>query len=196
MIRIICITAICILCISSCKQTTEARINKAVRKHQNGKTQEAIAIYTDLINESPKLQLPYINRGYCYMETREYKKAYDDFNRIISLQTIGNFIFTLNPNSPVASEEARMQIDYDDAFYERAIAKIYLDSINGGHKDMRRLINKGYYKKGLCIMWQGITWVLADSTNKGCAIMENAKLHVNSKEDLEEINDNIMFYCN
>ena len=99
-------TVILLLFFVSCKQTNEQMTSKGIKLYNKEKYKEAIGIYTNVLNNNSKLQLAYYYRGLCYIETKEYLKALNDFNSIINLKTLGggNFIWELNPNSIVADE--------------------------------------------------------------------------------------------
>lgn len=102
---------------ASCRQTNEQLLDEAYRLSQQKKYNEAIKIYTEVIRRNKKLQLAYYNRGFAYTATKQYGKALADFDKIMSLQTRGNWIVTRNKDIPYASEEIRDQIPYADALY-------------------------------------------------------------------------------
>ena len=115
------------LVLSSCKMTNEQLFDEAYNLTKKNQFDKAIEIYTKLLVRNNKLQLVYFNRGYCYYSMKEYKKALDDFNQIVYLQTGGGqIIFTLNSNSPYANEESKYQVEYHDVLYQRAQVYFYL----------------------------------------------------------------------
>jgi tetratricopeptide (TPR) repeat protein len=181
----------------SCKQSNEELINKGVKLHNKGKYKEAIALYTKALSKNNKLQLAYYNRGLCYIETEDYFKSLNDFNTILKLKTPGegNFIFELNPNSPVADEEARTQIPYDDALYQRAQVKWHLDSLLSSYQDFQRLVDRGYKEKVLCILWQADIWHDSEKEETACEYAQRARKLAVRKDEVDESEKSVKLYC-
>ena len=178
----------------SCKQTNEELVNEGVHLAKQKKYKEAIKFYTKAINQNNKLQLAYYDRGFSFTGLKDYPNALNDFNKVLSLQTHGDFIFTENPNSPFASEEARMQVPYNDALYQRALVKYYMDSIESSFHDFQKLINENYEKSN-CLLWQGSLLIKNGNTKKACECFENAKQFAINNDDTLQANEMIKIHC-
>ena len=94
-------------------------LDKAYNLSKEKKYDEAIEVYNKVIKSNNKLQLAYYNRGFSYLATKHYDNALWDFNKVMDLQTHGSFIMTYNQDSPFADEEAKAQVPYNDALYQR-----------------------------------------------------------------------------
>jgi hypothetical protein len=179
----------------SCKQTNEQLLDKGYKLSKQKKYDKAIKIYTEVINRNDKLQLAYYNRGFAYIATKQYNNALADFNKVMSLQTFGDIIMTYNQDSPIADEEARAQVPYDDALYQRAQVKYFMDSLASSFTDFQVLVNKGYQEKSNCILWQGTICVRGGKADKGCEYFEKAKQFALTDEDKKEADEMITTYC-
>ena len=188
------ITIIVLVFFNSCKESNEELIDRAISYKMQGKFAEAISIYTDIINKNSKLQVPYYNRGLCYVEVNDFSKALADFNKVMSLQEIGSFRFTYNEESPLASEVARAQVPYNDALYQRAQVLCNMDSIKSSYRDFRVLVDENYEKSN-CLLWQGILWIKGGDKKKACNLFNQAKKFALNEQDLEEANKFITEYC-
>ena len=144
-----------LLLLASCKESNEQLLDKAYNLSKQKKYDKAIEINTEVIKRNSKLQAAYYNRGFDYMAIKNYPKALADFNKVIALQSHGDFTITYNQNSPLAGEEARTQIPYNDALYQRAQVKFYMDSLKSSFLDFQTLIDNNYEEKSNCIIWQG-----------------------------------------
>jgi tetratricopeptide (TPR) repeat protein len=181
--------------IVSCKQTNQDLIDKGIKLANRKKFKEAIEVYTKVLNQNPKLQLAHFNRGICFIEIKDYPKAYADFDTIMALQTHGDFIINLNDQSPYTGEEARTQIPFHDALFQLAQVKFYMDSIQSAYKDFQRLIDKNYVKKVFCILWQGTLWYQAGENEKACSFMQTARKLAKTQEEVSESDEMIKAYC-
>jgi tetratricopeptide (TPR) repeat protein len=183
------------LVLVSCKETKDDMINRAVKLKKEGKCKEAIEINSKLITNNYKLQVPYYNRGLCYLEMKDYPKALADFNKIMSLQTVGNVIIIYNPDVPDASDEAKYQVPYDDALYARAQVLYGMDSIEHSYRDFDRLVYKSYEKSN-CLLWQGIIWVRSGNNENACVKFNKAKEAATNESDQKEAETFIRDHCN
>jgi tetratricopeptide (TPR) repeat protein len=175
------------LVVSSCKKTNDHLFDEAYTLTQKGQFDKAIKKYSELLNRNDKLQLAYYNRGYCYYSEKKYDKALEDFNQIIYLQTGGGqFVFTLNNNSPYASEESRYQIPYDDVLYQRAQVYFYLEKSDESFKDFGDLIKKEYQEQGNCYLWQASIILNRGDTSLACPYFNNAKKFANNEATSRE----------
>ncbi len=186
----------CIMLIHiSCQQTKEDLMDRAYTLSKEKNYKQAIKLYTEIIQRNNKLQQPYYNRGFCYFALKDYPKALSDFNKIIDLHMMGNLVFTLNSNSPLADEEAKSQIPYNDAIYQRAQVKYFMDSIKSSFLDFQMLIDDNYPEKSNCILWQGTILVRSNNSDKACAYFEKAKLSAMNEDDKQEADKMIATYC-
>ncbi len=184
-IRIINIIFFITLIFCSCKKSNDQLFDEASTLLKESQFDKAINIYNELIKRNRKLQLAYYNRGYCYFSKNEYKKALLDYNRLIDLQTIGDFVYTENSNSPFASEESKYQVSYYDALYQRAQVYFYLDMVKESFQDFNNLIANNYQEKSNCYLWQGSMWLNSGDTLKACDCFTKSKQFAN-RPDLEK----------
>ncbi|QGW27803.1 tetratricopeptide repeat protein [Phnomibacter ginsenosidimutans] len=180
---------------TSCKQTNEQLLDKALSSSKQKKYDKAIETYTKVINRNNKLQLAYYNRGFDYLATKQYDKALWDFNKVMALQSHGDFIITYNQNSPFADEEARAQIPYNDALYQRAQVKYFMDSLKSSFIDFQTLVDNNYEEKSNCLLWQGTIYVRSGKTEKACTYFDNAKQVALTDDDRNEATEMIKTYC-
>jgi len=179
---------------ASCKQTNEDLINEGMGMAKRKKYKEAIKLYTKVINRNGRIQLAYFDRGLSFAALKDYSNALHDFNKVMALQRIGDFIFTENPNTPFASEAAQMQVPYDDALYRRAIVRYYMDSIEKSFYDFQKLVDEGYEQSN-CFLWQGSMLIKEGNNSKACICFENAKqLAIKTEDSLQAI-DMIRTHC-
>jgi len=187
--------ALLLICsLPSCKETNEQLISKGVRLSKEKKYNESIAVFTEVILRNPKLQLPYYNRGFDYMALKKYKNALDDFNKVITLQKRGDFVFIPNPNSPFADEESRASVSYYDALYQRAQVKFYMDSIQSSYVDFKELIDN-YYEVSNCYLWQGVLWIKDGKSEKACEYFDKARLYARNEDEVQEADKMTKSYC-
>ncbi|MFN8290742.1 MAG: hypothetical protein U0U70_10820 [Chitinophagaceae bacterium] len=179
----------------SCKQSNEQLLNKGYKLSKQKKYDKAIEIYTDVIRRNDKLQLAYYNRGFAYVATKQYNNALADFNKVMSLQTFGSIIMTYNQESPFADEEARAQVPYNDALYQRAQVKYFMDSLASSFTDFQTLVDKGYEEKSNCLLWQGTICVRGGQPSKGCEYFNKAKEFALTDDDKKEADEMIKIYC-
>lgn len=170
-------------------------LDKAYNLNKQKKYDNAIDIYNEVINRNSKLQLAYYNRGFAYLQIKKYDKALADFNKVIALQTHGDIIITYNKDMPYADEETRAQVPYDDALYQRAQVKYFMDSLKSSFIDFQTLIDKNYEEKSNCILWQGTIYIRSGKTDKACSYFDNAKQVALTDDDRNEANEMIKTYC-
>jgi tetratricopeptide (TPR) repeat protein len=184
------------LLIAACKPTNKELLNEANGWSNQKAYNKAIEKYSIVIKHNSELQLPYYNRGICYLNLQKYREALADFNKIIALQTIGTgFTYTLNADGPLADEKARLQISYYDAIYQRAQTKFYLDSIQSSFRDFQLLVDNNYAEKSNCILWQATLFIRANKTDKACEYFEKAKQFASSTEDRQQADTMLITYC-
>ncbi len=194
------ITFICFLVslvLPSCKKTNGQLFDDAYELTKKNKYDKAIKLYNKLLERNDKLQLAYYNRGYCYYSMKEYKKALEDFNQIINLQTFGGgqIVFTLNSDSPYASEESKYQVSYHDVLYQRAQVYFYLGKNNESFKDFGNLVASEYEEKSNCYLWQGSIILNSGDTSRACPYFNNAKHFANNETIAIEAEKMIKTYC-
>ncbi len=179
----------------SCTQTNEQLVIEGVESAKTGEYKKAITLFTKAINKNPRLQSAYFNRGQCYQGLKEYTKAYHDFDKAMELQTDGDFVIKMNPNSPGANEEDRNQVDYDDALFERAVVKYHMDSIKSAYEDFKRLVEINYRQKAFCLMYQGQILLKAGDEQNACLMMKQARTVSNTEEENIEADNMIKAHC-
>lgn len=185
---------VCLFLFVSCKQTNEQLIREAVELTEKKNYKKAIDIYTKVIDNNNQIELAYFNRGQCYYHIDDYELALKDFNTILSRKPTSGIVMTINPKSPVATEEDRTKVSYNDAFYQRAIVKVYMDSIESSYQDFQTLIDINY-EKVFCIIWQGDIWHIIGNDEKACRFMQRAMRLAKSEEEIKEAEDMIKEYC-
>lgn len=186
-----CFTLVC------CKESNEDLINKGVRFHNKGNYKRAIEIYSKAIRRNGKLQLAYYNRGLCYLEIKEYSKSLNDFNTVLRLKTVGEgkFIFNFNPNSPIADEEARTQVDYYDALYQKAQVELVMDSLISSYRDFQRLVDTEYKWTVICVLYQADIWHISGYEDKACEFANKAKKFAITNDDKLKVDKSLKSYC-
>ena len=180
---------------SACAPTNDELFDKAYRLSHKKKYNEAIKIYTEIISRNSQLQLAYYNRGIDYISQKSYKLALADFNRVMSLQTIGEGRIIYNQNVPFADDVVRAQVPYNDALYQRAIVKFYMDSLKSSFIDFQALVSDNDAEKSNCIIWQGTIWVKAGKREKACEYFQKAKQVANTADQKQEADEMIQTYC-
>ena len=170
-------------------------LDKAYKLSQQKKYDKAIKIYTDVIIRNDKLQIAYYNRGLAYIAAKQYRNALADFDKVMSLKTVGGIIMTYNQDFPLAAEETRAQVPYDDALYQRAQVKYFMDNLGSSFIDFRTLVDKDYQEKSNCILWQGTICVRSGKTDKGCEYFDKAKQFAVTDDDKNEADEMINTYC-
>jgi len=180
----------------SCKQTTDELLNHASQLISEKNYTEAAKIYTKIINRNSRIQLAWYNRGICFGHLNQYTLALRDFNKIIMLKTNGgDYIMEENPDAaPILGEQARMQVPYNDALYQRAQVKFFMDSLRSSFTDFQTLINANYQKSN-CLAWQGTIWIRAGNNDKACEHFEKAREEASTDEDKQDANEFIKTYC-
>lgn len=181
--------------LSSCKKTNTALFDEAYDLIKRNEFDKAINIYTDLVTRNKKFQLAYYNRGYCYYSIKNYSKALFDFNKVMELQTAGGFIFTMNNDSPFADEEAKYQVSYYDALYQRAQVNFYLEEDSAAFQDFNALIANNYAEKSNCYLWQGSIMLNWRDTAKSCSYFLNSQKFANNESIRQEAQKMLSMYC-
>lgn len=184
-----------VLLLTSCKQTNEQLLDKAYNLNNQKKYDKAIEIYNEVINRNSKLQLAFYNRGFAYLQIKKYKEALADFNKVMALQTHGDFVITYNKDLPYADEETRTQVPYNDALYQRAQVKYFMDSLRSSFTDFQRLVDDNYEEKSNCMSWQGTIYIRSGKADKACEYFFKAKQFALSDEDRNDAEDMIKTYC-
>jgi serine/threonine-protein phosphatase 5 len=185
----------CLILFSSCKETNEQLLDKAYDLSKEKNYDKAIEVYSKVIKSNNKLQLAYYNRGFAYLGLKKYDKALWDFNKVMALQTHGSFIITYNQDSPFANEEAKAQVPYNDALYQRAQVKYFMDSLKSSFIDFQTLVDNSYEEKSNCVLWQGTIYVRSGKTDKACEYFDKAKQFALTDDDRNEADKMLQTYC-
>ncbi len=180
---------------ASCKQTNEQLLDKAYVLSKKKEYDKAIDVYNKVIKSNNKLQLAYYNRGFAYLGQKQYDKALWDFNKVMALQTHGSFIMTYNQDSPFADEEAKAQVPYNDALYQRAQVKYFMDSLKSSFIDFQTLVDNSYEEKSNCVLWQGTIYLRSSKTDKACEYFGKAKQFALIDDDRNEADKMLKTYC-
>jgi tetratricopeptide (TPR) repeat protein len=128
----------------SCKENTDMLLQKARRLSDQEKYKEAIELYNKAIGQNSKMQSAFLERGYCYLKTKDYQKAYFSFNRIFELQRRGSFMIKYNSDGPFGSDEARYQVDRLAVLYYMAQTKYKMDSVRSSFIDFQICIDNNF----------------------------------------------------
>ena len=140
--------------------------------YYNGKQYEkALEQYDRIIHHNGKIQQAYYDRALCYIELQKYPQALGDLNKLVGMQTQGDYIITFNKNFPNASEEMQWQVDYHEVLFQRAIVRYYMDSLRSASADLQACIDN-QYRAGTCTIWKGLLWLRAGEKEKGCALFQ------------------------
>jgi tetratricopeptide (TPR) repeat protein len=180
---------------ASCKQTNKELLDKGIDLSKQKNYAEAIEIYAQVIHNNNKLQLAYYNRGFCYFKLKNYPNALADFNTVMALQTHGDYIISHNKNLPGASEEILGEVSYNDALYERAQVKFYMDSIKSSYNDFQILLNTFYPEKSNCLLWQGALWIKQGKNDTACYYFKASQQTALTPDDKQQADKMITTYC-
>lgn len=187
----------CFSILVSCKESNEQLLDKAYLLSKENKYAEAIKVYTEVLNRNKKVQLAYYNRGICYSNIKEYSRAMEDFNRVMSFNSSpnGDIVFVLSDNPVFQGTGEDTKVSYYDALYQRAQVNFFMDSINDSFKDFQTLINANYQRKCNCLLWQGTIWIKAGNKIKGCEFFNEANTFAVTEDDLNQTKEMIKTYC-
>ncbi len=182
---------------SSCQETNKQLLDRGVSLADRGSYKEAIEKYTKIISNNNNIQLAYYNRGLCYIQTKDYEKALNDFNTILKLKTIGggNIVFTLNEQNSGLIEEADYQVSYDDGIYGRAQVRFYLDSLKTSYEDFQLLIDKNYAEKVFCILFQADIWHETGDDSTACKFVQRARAIAKEQDEISDCEKSLKSYC-
>ena len=170
-------------------------MDKAYNLSKQKKFDKAVEAYTDVIKRNSKLQLAYYNRGLAYLATKKYEMALADFNKIMALQTQGDFILTYNKDVPYADEETKAQVSYNDALYQTAQVKYFMGSLKSSFIDFQILVDNNYEEKSNCVLWQGTIYEKSGNTDEACRCFDKAKQFASTEGDRKEADEMIKTYC-
>jgi tetratricopeptide (TPR) repeat protein len=164
---------ICLLI--SCQPTNEQLLNKANQFSRDSNFDKAIEIYTSVIKSNDQLPLAWYERGLAYQATRKYTLAMADYNKVLALKP--------------------SDIPYvDDALFQRAQVKFYVDSLESAYADLALLIDKSY-KKASCLLWQGAIYVKKGEKAAACPFFIKAKELAATPIEIQQSNEAASVYC-
>lgn len=179
----------------SCKEKQESvqdLVNKGVDLVDQKKFEEGIALYSKAIKQNPKVQLAYYNRGIAYTEIKEYNKAVADFDKILQLK---NNLVKMIDSDFNPSAEGQGQVDYGNVFYQRAVVKSYMDSLQSSFNDFQRAIEYRYSDSSNCLVLQGVLFGRAGKHENACEYFEKAKKAAQTTAQQKEAISMINNYC-
>jgi tetratricopeptide (TPR) repeat protein len=176
------------LTIVSCTESNEQLISRGIALAEKGKHKEAIEKYSKVLITNENAQSAYYNRGLSYINLKHYKKALDDFQKVLNLKTPagGDIIFNWNEQNSQFIEEAKFQVSYDDAFYGRAQARFFLDSMKSAYQDFQQLIDKNYSEKVFCILFQADIWYESGVDSTACKYVEWARSNATTEDEIKD----------
>lgn len=179
----------------SCKENQEnvqTLVNKGDAFVNQKKFKEGITLYSKAIKQNPKVQLTYYNRGIAYSEIKDYTKALADFDKVLQLKS--NVVRMIDSDfNP--SAEGQGQVEFGETFYQRAIVKSYMDSLQSSFEDFQEAIANGYPDSSNCLVWQGVLFGRGGKHEKACEYFEKAKKAAQTTSQQNEAIDMITKYC-
>src|SRR5687767_14032826 len=122
----------------SCTQQSsiESMLDKVDMLFVKKKYNEAVKAYTQVISQYPTVELAYFNRGKCLVNLKRYTEALEDFDFLLrNKQPPTGLTYAPNRNSPNVDYKEKLIIQYTEALFERAVAKYYMDSLQGSIDD-------------------------------------------------------------
>lgn len=133
------------------QEATDALFDDAVKKAQEEKYEEAIALFGKVVTQSPQNEYGWLYRGLCYSSIKQYEDAIPDYEKAIQLKP-------LNSKTWLNLGMAKQGItDYEGAIeaYNKAL---YINENSGG----------AHYSRGE-------VYELLGKTDSACADFEKAK---------------------
>jgi len=145
-----------------------AHIDLGSALFDEGKTEDAIAHYSEAISIMPNIILSYNNRGIAYAKLGQHQRAFEDFNKAISLKSDDadvyinrGFAYTQLGQYQRAIEDfneaIRLKPDYAKAYNNRALVYFNQKNIFSGCSNAQKACALGNCKiledakgKGLC----------------------------------------------
>jgi tetratricopeptide (TPR) repeat protein len=145
-----------------------AHIDLGSALFDEGKTEDAIAHYSEAISIMPNIILSYNNRGIAYAKLGQHQRAFEDFNKAISLKSDDadvyinrGFAYTQLGQYQRAIEDfneaIRLKPDYAKAYNNRALVYFNQKNIFSGCSNAQKACALGSCKiledakgKGLC----------------------------------------------
>ncbi|MFT3675463.1 MAG: tetratricopeptide repeat protein [Chitinophagaceae bacterium] len=187
--------ALLMVCHVSCKEkqeTVQSLVDKGADLVNEKKFEEGIVLYSKAIEQNPRVQLAYYNRGIAYSEIREYAKAIADFDKVILLKS--NVLMRVDSDFNPTTE-GQGEVDYGDVFYQRAIVESYQDSLQRSFNDFQRAIGNRYPDSSNCLVWQGVLLGRAGKHENACEYFEKARKAAQTVAQQKEAADMINKYC-
>ncbi|WP_425476390.1 tetratricopeptide repeat protein [Paraflavitalea speifideaquila] len=173
------------LLLSSCQSTNEQLLYKANLLSQAGKFDQAIDIYTVVIKSNDQIQLAWYERGLAYQATRKYGQALADYDRVMALKT---------QDTRYGGEGSKMQVNFNEAFFQRAQVKFYVDSLESAYADFQTLLVSNY-KNASCLLWQGAILVKKGEQDSACPFFIKAKTLAATDVEIQQSNEAVSVYC-
>lgn len=172
------LTILFTLCLFSCKPKIKELLTDAYDLETRDKHKEAIAVYNKIIDRDTTIQIAYYNRGICYYNLTEYGKALTDFTKVLAMQPAPQpgIRFRINTASPFAPDEERWKVPYEDALYQRALTKYYMDSVKSAFEDFSDAKHHGYSPQSACTRWLGTIYIQFGKKETGCGLLKESFL--------------------
>jgi tetratricopeptide (TPR) repeat protein len=178
---------------ASCKQTNRELLDKGIDLSKQKNYADAIQIYTQVIHNNNKLQLAYYNRGFCFFKLKNYPNALADFNTVMALRAKADL--DISKKLSDVSEEILGEVSYNDALYERAQVKFYMDSTKSSFNDFQVLLDTFYPEKSNCLLWQGALCLKQKQTDSACYYFKESKQTALTPDDKQQADKMIIIYC-
>ncbi len=114
---------------------------------------------------------------------------------MLALQPKSDFIFIPNKNSPFASPEDKLKVNFLDAIFRRALTKYFMDSLKSAFTDFQTCIDRDYELKSNCYLWQGSIYARVGNKQKACELYSQGRFYAKDHEELGEAERLIKNYC-
>jgi tetratricopeptide (TPR) repeat protein len=163
--------------LASCKQSIKQLFAEADSYYKANQYEKSLETLNKILKRDSTNQLAYYYRGKCHFYLDNDKEALADFNKILSLQPVPDGLtFRLNRNSPFVPDEEKYKIYYEEALFERAVTKYFMDSLKSAFHDFRDCISLSYEPKSDCYRYLGIIYIDYRQNDKGCEMLKKASL--------------------
>ncbi|MGG9970258.1 tetratricopeptide repeat protein [Ferruginibacter sp. SUN002] len=161
--------------LSACKRSTGEMFDEMKNLYKKKDYESAIKMCSKIIKRNKKLQEAYYYRGFCFWEQNKLSDALFDFEKILDMHmAAGGFRFELSSELAELNEEARYQIPYNDALYQKAQVEYEMGNLRNAYKDFQDLINENYEKSN-CFLWLGTIMLKSGDEEKACLFFYQGK---------------------
>ncbi len=175
---------ITIVWLSGCAPTTDDLYNKAGKLIDKKRYSEAIKVYDQILKKNPGFEDAQLSKAWCYLQDSNYAKAVHFFNLLLDRKNPGNseFVFEVNPNGPLATEEDRRKVTRSEIYYHFAVTEYMMDSLRSAYRKFQYCVDNNY-EVGTSYIWQGIIWLQSDDSVKACEFFRKSKFSGDKEAD-------------